>query len=128
MKIPTPELPEPQPRSQRRLSTIAQAAQADAKTTTPVTRAHSTADPGREPAPAPARRPARPTGASKDILLSLAGDLKARMESTIAFTAPYTGIKHQQVFIRRAIAELCARYEQEYNSGNSFPPVAEPEN
>lgn len=63
---------------------------------------------------------------SKDILLSLPEDLKDRMISTIAWSRPYTGIGHQQKFIRKAIQELCERLETELNDGKPFPaPVAD---
>lgn len=63
-------------------------------------------------------------GGSRDILLSAPEDLKERMVNTIAWTQPHTGIQHQQVFIRRAMAELCERLEKQYNNGEAFPPPA----
>ncbi|MGY2025801.1 hypothetical protein [Nocardia gipuzkoensis] len=61
--------------------------------------------------------------ASKDILLSLPADLKQRMESVLAYTYPHTGIQHQQVFIRNAIAQACAELEERYNNGYEWPPL-----
>ncbi len=63
----------------------------------------------------------RLAGSTKDILLSLPEDLKDRMISTIAWSRPYTGIGHQQKFIRKAIQELCERLETELNDGKPFP-------
>lgn len=65
----------------------------------------------------------RPLG-SRDVLLSLPEDLKDRMVNTIAWTQPRTGIRHQQVFIRRAITELCEQWENEFNQGKPFPQTA----
>ncbi|OKH70263.1 hypothetical protein EB74_28080 [Mycobacterium sp. SWH-M5] len=67
-----------------------------------------------------------PSGESADILLSLPIELKDRMVNTIAWTRPYTGICHQQRFIRKAIADLCDRLEDEFNAGEAFDPVATP--
>lgn len=61
---------------------------------------------------------------SADILLSLPVELKARMVNTITWTRPYTGISHQQKFIRKAITELCERLEGEFNAGEAFKPGA----
>lgn len=58
---------------------------------------------------------------SKDILLSLPEDLKDRMVNTITWSHPYTGIGQQQKFIRKAIADLCERLENDYNQGKPFP-------
>ncbi|MBU8841454.1 hypothetical protein KL865_34955 [Mycolicibacterium goodii] len=58
---------------------------------------------------------------SKDILLSLPEDLKARMVNTITWSHPYTGIGQQQKFIRKAITDLCERLENDYNQGKPFP-------
>lgn len=52
-----------------------------------------------------------------DVLLSLPVEL-----NTITWTRPYTGIAHQQKFIRRAISELCDRLEEEFNAGEAFEP------
>lgn len=59
---------------------------------------------------------------SADILLSLPVELKGRMVNTITWTRPYTGIVHQQKFIRQAITDLCARLEKEFNAGEPFEP------
>jgi hypothetical protein len=68
----------------------------------------------------------RPSGESADILLSLSIELKDRMVNAIAWTQPYTGIGHQQRFIRKAIADLCDRLEDEFNAGEAFEPAATP--
>lgn len=57
-----------------------------------------------------------------DVLLTLPLELKERMVNTITGTRPYTGIAHQQKFIRRAISELCDRLEEEFNAGEAFEP------
>ncbi|WP_180819519.1 hypothetical protein [Gordonia terrae] len=62
---------------------------------------------------------------SRDILLSVSDEQKSRLENTVAWTAPRTGVKSQQAFIRWGIEELCSRLEQEYNSGEPFDPIAE---
>ena len=46
------------------------------------------------------------------------------MVNAIAWTLPYTGIGYQQRFIRKAIADLCDRLEDEFNAGKEFDPVA----
>jgi hypothetical protein len=61
---------------------------------------------------------------SADVLLSLPVELKERMVNTIAWTRPYTGISQQQKFIRKAIADLCDRLEDEFNAGETFEPAA----
>lgn len=61
---------------------------------------------------------------SRDILLSVPDDLKERMVNTIAWTTPHTGIHQQQKFIRKGIAELCDRLENQFNHGEPFPPPA----
>ena len=61
---------------------------------------------------------------SADILLSLPVELKERMVNTITWTRPYTGISHQQKFIRKAITDLCDRFEEEFNAGEAFEPGA----
>lgn len=125
--IPDPQFPSPGPRPRR--SSIAQSATA--------------AQPAETPTPQPpARRPAsRPTptaqtstqperdnhrkGGTRDILLSIPDDAKDRMVRTIAFTMPYTGIRHQQAFIRRAIDDLCTALEVQHNNGDPFPEIAQ---
>ncbi|WP_245814088.1 hypothetical protein [Rhodococcus marinonascens] len=64
-------------------------------------------------------------GGTKDILLSLPEELKDRMQATVAFTYPYTGIKHQQAFIREAITQLCMQMEGQYNNGEEWPLPAD---
>jgi hypothetical protein len=61
---------------------------------------------------------------SKDILLSVPEELKERMVNTIKWSYPHTGIGQQQKFIRKAIADLCERLENEYNQGEPFPESA----
>ena len=61
---------------------------------------------------------------SADILLSLPVELKERMVNTITWTRPYTGISHQQKCIRKAITDLCDRFEEEFNAGEAFEPGA----
>ena len=63
---------------------------------------------------------------SADVLLSLPVELKERMVNTISWTRPYTGISHQQKFIRKAIADLGDRLEDEFNAGEAFEPAATP--
>ncbi|QII03947.1 hypothetical protein BH92_28155 (plasmid) [Rhodococcoides fascians A21d2] len=63
---------------------------------------------------------------TKDILLSMPSSQKERMEATIAHTQAYTGVKHQQVFIRAAVERLCEQLERQYNNGQRYtlPPTA----
>jgi hypothetical protein len=68
-----------------------------------------------------AEAPSKRLVGSKDILLSVPEDLKERMVNTIEWTRPYTGIGQQQKFIRKAIADLCARLENDHNQGKPFP-------
>lgn len=63
-------------------------------------------------------------GGSADILLSIPEELKERMVNTITWSQPHTGIAHQQKFIRKAITDLCERYERDFNRGDAFPPRA----
>jgi hypothetical protein len=63
---------------------------------------------------------------SRDVLLSLPAELQQRMESVIAYTYPYTGVKTQQAFIRNAIARACAQEEARFNNGDQWPPVPKP--
>lgn len=92
-------------------------------TATPVTRRTvSEATPAR-PAPRPPAAAKRSPAFSRDILLSVSDEQKARLENTQAWTAPRTGVKSQQAFIRWAIDELCSRLEQEYNDGKPFDPI-----
>jgi len=73
-----------------------------------------------------ARRNKRPID-TRDILLSLPTELADRMESVIAYTIPHTGVRTQQDFIRRAIAQACAELEDRYNHGESWPTIPKPE-
>ena len=116
--IPDPQFPDP---TKKRRSSIAQSATA---TTTPPT----------TPRPVPARptpantdtsRDAHRKNGTRDILLSIPDEAKERMVRTIAFTMPYTGIRHQQAFIRRAIDDLCTTLETQYNNGEPFPEIAQ---
>ncbi|MEU2004643.1 hypothetical protein ACH47B_26945 [Rhodococcus sp. NPDC019627] len=78
-------------------------------------------------APAPARQPTerKRKAQTTDILLSLEEELKDRMVAALEHTRPRTGIKSQQVFIRTAIDQLCARLENQYNNGEPFPAPAD---
>lgn len=58
---------------------------------------------------------------TRDILLSMPSSQKERMEATIAHTQAFTGVKHQQVFIRTAVERLCEQLEQQYNQGHRYP-------
>lgn len=71
-----------------------------------------------------AEAPAKRMVGSKDILLSVPEELKERMVNTIKWSYPHTGIGQQQKFIRKAIADLCERLENEYNQGEPFPESA----
>ena len=71
------------------------------------------------------RRWPRWRGYKKPILLKLDENLKERMVNTMEWTSPRTGIRNQQVFIRRAIADLCERLEKEHNSGQPFPVIVD---
>lgn len=73
--------------------------------------------------PAPER--GKVTRIQKPILLKLDEGLKERMVNTMEWTGPRTGLRNQQVFIRRAIADLCERLEKEHNSGQPFPVIVE---
>lgn len=75
------------------------------------------------PAPRPPASAKRSPAFSRDILLSVSDEQKARLENTQAWTAPRTGVKSQQAFIRWGIDELCSRLEQEYNDGKPFDPI-----
>lgn len=72
---------------------------------------------------APAAGSGRPATVRKPLLLNLDDDLKQRMINTVGWTGPRTGLRSQQAFVRRAIAELCERFEREHNQGNPFDPV-----
>ncbi|MFD3431294.1 hypothetical protein [Nocardia fluminea] len=74
----------------------------------------------------PPRRNRRPAD-TRDILLSLTTELADRMESVIAYALPHTGVRTQQDFIRRAIAQACADLEDRYNDGDSWPAIPKPE-
>ncbi|WP_280476219.1 hypothetical protein [Nocardia asiatica] len=145
MSIPKPDLPDPRTASSR--NPFARRAAAEPEPTEE--RPRPTAEPVSEPIPTTKR--SAPRGAtsqstseasaqapdtaedqlrrnkrlvaSKDILLSLPADLKQRMESVLAYTYPHTGIQHQQVFIRNAIAQACAELEERYNNGYQWPPL-----
>lgn len=71
-----------------------------------------------------AEAPTKRMVGSKDILLSVPEELKERMVNTIKWSYPHTGIGQQQKFIRKAIADLCERLENEYNQGEPFPESA----
>lgn len=123
--IPEPNLPAPRAKSKRNTfanaqQMEAQAAEAQANTPKPVT--PKVAPPV---AAKPDQQNPKRMGGTKDILLSLPEELKNRMQATLAFTYPYTGIKHQQVFIRAAITQLCAEMERQYNNGEQWPLPAD---
>ena len=73
----------------------------------------------------PATEMAKVARIQKPILLKLDENLKERMVNTMEWTSPRTGIRNQQVFIRRAIADLCERLEKEHNSGQPFPVIVD---
>ncbi len=73
----------------------------------------------------PAPETAKVARIQKPILLKLDENLKERMVNTMEWTGPRTGIRNQQVFIRRAIADLCERLEKEHNSGQPFPVIVD---
>lgn len=72
---------------------------------------------------APAADSRKPTTVRKPILVNLDDELKQRMINTVGWTGPRTGLRSQQAFVRRAIAELCERFEREHNQGNPFDLV-----
>lgn len=124
-EIPAPQLPAA--RAPRR-NTFAQAA-------APAQREAGAATPPVAPPSQPANTPEVEVGArerskrmegTKDILLSMPSSQKERMEATIAHTQAYTGVKHQQVFIRTAVERLCEQLERQYNNGQRYtlPPTA----
>lgn len=128
--IPDPQFPTPGPRPRR--SSIAQSATAAQPSEPP--KQETPSAPARRVAqrPAPAVQPSAQSerdshrkGGTRDILLSIPDDAKDRMVRTIAFTMPYTGIRHQQAFIRRAIDDLCAALETQYNNGDPFPEIVQ---
>lgn len=89
-------------------------------------RSRRTATADARPAPRPTSTAAKRGAAfSRDILLSVSEEQKARLENTVAWTAPRTGVKSQQAFIRWGIDELCSRLEREYNAGKPFDPIAD---
>ncbi|MHA7659203.1 hypothetical protein ACX9NJ_27685 [Mycobacterium sp. ML2] len=98
----------------------AQAATTDAPRPRPVS-GRSDRDPAKGSAPPAGESTNKRLVGSKDILLSLPEDLKTRMVNTITWSHPYTGIGQQQKFIRKAIADLCERLEQQHNQGKPFP-------
>ena len=65
----------------------------------------------------------RPVIIRKPLLLNLDEELKQRMVNTVVWTGPRTGLRNQQAFVRRAIAELCERFEREHNQGKPFDLV-----
>jgi len=77
---------------------------------------------GKREDPAPRAKGAR---LKTTILLKLDEELKDRMVNTVEWTGPRTGLRTQQLFIRRAIADLCDRLEKDLNSGQPFDPIVE---
>jgi hypothetical protein len=127
--IPEPAMPPIRPKKTRNVfENAATAAREPGEDETKAVHPRPAATPKSAPVPA-AARPERPStkrmGGTKDILLSLPEELKTRMQATIAFTYPYTGIKHQQAFIREAIAQLCANLESKHNHGEPWPLPAD---
>jgi hypothetical protein len=131
--IPQPELPKPRPRR----NVFAAAAATEKDQVSPEPKSAPIPQPATEGSAVTGRIEAAPRGSgggerskrpvnSKDILLSVPEDLKGRMEATIAHTYPYTGIKHQQAFIRQAISELCSKLEGQHNNGKRYQPPATP--
>lgn len=115
------------PKSSQKPTSEPKTAEPEPKPTAAPTRQTPRA-PSRQSAPAsPAPRPSaaakRSPSFSRDILLSVSDEQKARLENTVAWTAPRTGVKSQQAFIRWGIEELCSRLEQEYNDGKPFDPI-----
>lgn len=143
MSIPKPDLPDPRTASSRNpFARRATALEPEEEQRRPSTEPAPKLSANRErsapmgKAPEPAAETAPPAEAvdgqprrnkrlvaSKDILLSLPADLKQRMESVLAYTYPHTGVQHQQVFIRNAIAQACAELEERYNNGYQWPPL-----
>lgn len=96
----------------------------DERTEKAAPRSRRTATADTNPTPRPAATAAKRGAAfSRDILLSVSEEQKARLENTVAWTAPRTGVKSQQAFIRWGIDELCSRLEREYNAGKPFDPI-----
>lgn len=134
-KIPDPQLPPPRAARPPR-NAFAQAATA-ANMSIPANelqqgapqnnQAAETKPPTQQSAPSPdaalsnsKERTKRMEG-TRDILLSMPISQKERMEATIAHTQAFTGIKHQQVFIRTAVQKLCEQLEGEYNRSERYP-------
>ncbi|KAF0965136.1 hypothetical protein [Rhodococcus sp. T7] len=119
----TTAIPEPVAPGPAATSPVAPATTAPPATST----ATPTATPQQRKASAPRRQPAekKRKAQTTDILLSLEEELKDRMVAALEHTRPRTGIKSQQVFIRTAIDQLCARLENQYNNGEPFPAPAD---
>lgn len=126
--IPEPVMPPLRKKKDRNVwanaATAAAAGEEEAEVNTPTPSAPAKHMPVPAAAKSERQSPKR-MGGTKDILLSLPEELKTRMQATIAFTYPYTGIKHQQVFIREAITNLCVELENKHNHGEPWPPPAD---
>lgn len=131
-KIPDAQLPPPRvSRSPR--NAFAQAASTvdppKESTTSPIPptpTVPSDAETGEEARRGSKERSKRMEG-TRDILLSIPISQKERMEATIAHTQAFTGVKHQQVFIRTAVQRLCEQLEEQYNRGERYAlPPADP--
>ncbi len=107
--------PSPPSRPQRRSSFAPvgdKTQNANAQVATPPSGHTAPGDTAQKPRPANAR----------NVILALPDEEKQRMVNTIDWTSQHTSIRHQTRFIRWAIAKACAELEQQYNSGEPFPP------
>ncbi len=62
-------------------------------------------------------------GGRKVFMLHIDEGLKQRMLNTVVWTGGSTGLRNQQAFVRRAIADLCDKLEREQNDGAPFAAV-----
>lgn len=128
-EIPAPQLPAARAPRRNTFAQAAAPAQREPEAAPPSVAPQS--KPPTQPTNAPAieggakERSKRMEG-TRDILLSMPSSQKERMEATIAHTQAFTGVKHQQVFIRTAVERLCEQLEQQYNHGQRYalPPAA----
>lgn len=128
-EIPAPQLPAARAPRRNTFAQAAAPAQREAEAATPP--AASPSRPPSQPVSTPevevgAKERSKRMEGTKDILLSMPSSQKERMEATIAHTQAYTGVKHQQVFIRTAVERLCEQLERQYNNGQRYtlPPTA----
>nr|WP_294637906.1 hypothetical protein [uncultured Rhodococcus sp.] len=124
-EIPAPQLPAARAPRRNTFAQAAAPAQREAEAATPLVAppAQSVNTPEVEVG---AKERSKRMEGTKDILLSMPSSQKERMEATIAHTQAYTGVKHQQVFIRTAVERLCEQLERQYNNGQRYtlPPTA----